>query len=124
MTDCREYQGRRTRDGYGVRSMSGVEVYLHRWVWAQVNGPIPPKMEIRHTCDNPPCFLLEHLLIGTHADNMRDKVERGRQRSGRSKPKDVCRLGHPIVQYASGHRLCRICKTEASRRRRANGATG
>ena len=38
---------------------------LHRWVWEQVNGPIPPGMVVMHRCDNPPCFRLDHLMLGT-----------------------------------------------------------
>lgn len=32
----------------------------------------------RHKCDNPPCCRPSHLEDGTHADNMRDRKERGR----------------------------------------------
>lgn len=40
-------------------------------------------MVIRHTCDNPRCINPQHLIAGTQADNIRDKVERGRQSLGR-----------------------------------------
>jgi hypothetical protein len=33
---------------------------------------------IRHTCDNPRCINPKHLLIGTRADNNRDRADRGR----------------------------------------------
>ena len=37
---------------------------------------------MRHTCDTPNCINPEHLVIGTDADNMQDKVDRDRQSKG------------------------------------------
>jgi hypothetical protein len=42
------------------------------------NGEIPEGMVIRHTCDNPGCINIDHLRIGTQADNVRDMYDRGR----------------------------------------------
>lgn len=33
-----------------------------------------------HTCDNPPCFLYEHLRRATQRENIVDAVEKGRHR--------------------------------------------
>jgi HNH endonuclease len=44
------------------------------------HGFYPPYL--RHSCDNGPCCNPAHLLEGTHLDNMRDKVARGRQARG------------------------------------------
>lgn len=35
-------------------------------------------MVIRHKCDNPICVNPDHLLIGTHADNIADRIKRKR----------------------------------------------
>lgn len=48
----------------------------HRMSFFLANGCLPEVA--RHTCDNPPCVRPSHLLDGTHADNMRDRQERGR----------------------------------------------
>lgn len=41
---------------------------------------------VRHTCDNKTCCNPEHLRIGTQADNMADKVSRGRHLRGMTHP--------------------------------------
>lgn len=41
---------------------------------------LAPGMSALHTCDNGGCCNWAHLYEGTPADNMRDKVERGRAR--------------------------------------------
>ncbi len=62
----------------GVRSRC---VSLHRKVYCDHNGlqlsDIAGKV-IRHTCDNPRCINPAHLVIGTRADNNRDRSERNR----------------------------------------------
>ncbi len=43
--------------------------YLHHGYWPNV---------CRHRCDNPGCYNPYHLEDGTHADNVADRVARGR----------------------------------------------
>ena len=88
MSDCIIWHKKgRDRDGYGRQHYYApdgrkLNKQAHRFVWEQHNGPIPEGMVIRHTCDVPDCVNPEHLLLGTQADNIRDKVERNRQWCG------------------------------------------
>ncbi len=80
---CIEHQGYKNSNGYGVRSVGGIKYLAHRLAYCEANGlelvSIAGRV-VRHTCDNPACINPAHLIIGTQADNMQDKVERGRQR--------------------------------------------
>lgn len=56
-------------------------VLTHRLVYCRHNKVSLESIKglvVRHTCDNRSCINPEHLLIGTVADNNRDKVNRGR----------------------------------------------
>ncbi len=84
---CWEWQGATTR-GYGeirVGSMTDGSrrmVKVHRVVWGAVFGPIPEGLHVLHSCDNPPCANPAHLFLGTNADNVADKVAKGRGAAG------------------------------------------
>lgn len=68
------------RSGHGTISVggrgSGMEG-THRVAYRLTKGSIDG-LQIRHTCDNPPCCNPAHLIAGTHADNMRDMAIRER----------------------------------------------
>ncbi len=90
---CIEFTGYRDRIGYGtIRGNNGKKQQAHRVSWELRHGPIARGMVVRHKCDNPPCCNPDHLEIGTHADNSRDMVIRGRslhgERNGRARLTD------------------------------------
>lgn len=64
--------------GYGLTNYRGKTVSAHRLMWRLRFGPIPPGKHIRHICDTPACINPDHLLLGSHADNMADRKERKR----------------------------------------------
>lgn len=53
----------------------------HRVAWMLHHGPIPEGAVIMHMCDNPRCVEIKHLKLGTHADNVHDKIAKGRHGS-------------------------------------------
>lgn len=74
-TPCIEFDGRLNEDGYGYIGPWSA----HRLAWTKKYGPIPEGMHVLHKCDNPPCWNVEHLFLGTHQDNMADRDSKGRQ---------------------------------------------
>lgn len=67
-----------TNGGYGVLGVDGGRVRTHRYAWELEHGPIPEGLQVLHKCDNPPCCRPDHLFLGTDADNVADKVAKGR----------------------------------------------
>ena len=88
-TDCWLWPAYCNRDGYAEAKLDGRSRLLHRWLFERYVGPIPPGKVLRHTCDTPNCVNPEHMLIGTHADNVADRVRRRRcargEQHGRAK---------------------------------------
>ncbi len=74
---CYEWQGQRKYDGYGtVTGEDGVMTVAHRAVWQIAVGPIPSGLLLCHQCNNPPCVNPEHIRLGTHRENMRERSRR------------------------------------------------
>lgn len=92
---CWLWQGRKERLGYGRFHIIGRtdgrrDGRAHHIAWMLANdSPVPDGMILLHACDTPSCVRPDHLRLGTHADNVADKVAKGRQakgmRHGRSK---------------------------------------
>jgi hypothetical protein len=59
-------------------------ISAHRFSYLITYGSISEAECVRHTCDNPICVRPDHLIIGTQADNINDKVIRNRQAKGES----------------------------------------
>lgn len=63
---------------YGAFNARGKSTTAHRFSWYIYKGIIPEGMLVLHKCDVPLCVNPEHLFLGTHLDNERDKIKKGR----------------------------------------------
>lgn len=98
---CLEYQGAKDQHGYGRIGLGGREgatVSSHRVTYELFVGPIPDGMHVCHRCDNPPCCHPDHLFLGTPADNMNDKVAKGRARGARGEASPLTPLTEDDVR--------------------------
>lgn len=74
---CLIFTGQWDKNGYGkFKLRDGTQMRAHRMAWILANGPIPPAVEVLHSCDLPPCVNTDHLRLGTNAENMHDKAVR------------------------------------------------
>lgn len=82
---CIEWTGLRRPNGYGETSFgSDMKTALaHRVSFALARG-LTRRFEgcVCHKCDNPLCINPDHLFLGTQANNIQDKIRKGRQPRG------------------------------------------
>lgn len=79
---CWIISGHRTKGGYVQMRVDGKVHYAHRLSFALYRDEIPDGLFVCHHCDVPNCVNPDHLFLGTAADNMADKVAKGRQPRG------------------------------------------
>jgi hypothetical protein len=76
--ECWPWIACKTEKGYGHFRFRGKIIRSHRVAYALSAGAISNEIDVLHRCDNPSCCNPSHLFLGTHTDNMRDKVSKGR----------------------------------------------
>ena len=119
-TPCRLWQGYSDKEGYGRKKIKLENgkwrtIGVHRWVMEQLLGRrLHPKEVILHACDNPPCYRIDHLSVGTLASNNADMI---RKKRNKKPPQNVFRgEAHPMAK------LTQEQVDEIRRRKKENGA--
>ena len=98
--------------GYGLIAVGNRKMMsTHRLAWQIAYGNIPKKLWVLHRCNTPPCILPWHLYLGTHTDNMQDRMRQGNIYNTN---KTHCIHKHTFSKQntsitPNGRRQCRTC---------------
>lgn len=123
-TPCWIWQGPLTT-GYSRFSVEGRLVLGHRWFYERANGAIPAGLVLDHLCRQRACVNPDHLEPVTAREN----ILRGEGMGARFARRTHCAAGHPFTEdntyvlragQRAGSRVCRTCKREQDRNRRAS----
>ena len=99
--ECWPWLGSLDSHGYGkIHVYNDITLLAHRVSWELAYGSIPTGLCVLHHCDNPRCVNPDHLFLGTHEDNARDRESKHRGNHGRLTPQDVLEI------YALSNQAC------------------
>ncbi len=80
--DCWPWKEGASPKGYGQFYDRKNVWRAHRYAYKIVQGDIPDKLFVCHTCDNPPCCNPKHLFLGDNQSNVDDMMNKKRKRVG------------------------------------------
>jgi len=79
---CMPFLGKKNKAGYGTYQITTIDGAIikgaHRVAYYIANNNIDQNLLVCHSCDNPSCCNPDHLFLGTHKDNAKDSVNKGR----------------------------------------------
>jgi len=67
---------------YPAFKRNGKRLKISHYMFEKFKGEIPTNKILRHTCNNSMCINPDHLILGTHKDNMEDMVKSGHSLKG------------------------------------------
>lgn len=131
--ECWHWTGGMLPNGYGrfclAKANGGRTVLAHRYSYELAIGPVPPGLDVDHTCHNADaacaggfncqhraCVNPSHLEAVTRRTN----TLRGRAPTAENAAKTHCPKGHPYNGVRNnGSRFCRTCLNAWHRNRRS-----
>lgn len=104
---CWEWLAGTYTNGYGQFRFGKKKVKAHRFSYELEFGKIPNNLNVLHKCDNKLCVNPHHLFLGTHQDNMKDKVNKNRQSKAQGIKNGMAKLTENVIieirkKYKSG----------------------
>ncbi len=78
---------------YGQLKVDNKAKLAHRVAWSLAGKDVPLGLRVLHKCDNPVCVRIDHLFLGTDADNAADRCMKGRSGKSPLKSMGVAWLG-------------------------------
>ena len=115
---CLEWIANKNPKGYGRFWYKGHNVFAPRMAWLLTGREIPNGLQVLHVCDNPCCVDVRHLFLGTLADNIKDRDNKGNtalgERNGNRKltEKDVFAIRRSNKSMATLAHIFKIHKTQ------------
>ena len=98
-TGCWDWTASKTSVGYGRFRVDSKTQGAHRVSYELHVGEIPDGLLVCHRCDNRKCVRPDHLFLGTNADNMRDRDQKGRQWTPRGESHGSSKLTQDDVAF-------------------------
>ena len=86
-TECIHFKGHTNKDGYTEFQFrfegDKYNVLAHRASYEICIGKLSNSDIVMHSCDNRKCINPNHLVKGTHNDNVQDRVNKSRSATGK-----------------------------------------
>jgi hypothetical protein len=116
ITNCFIWTDKLHPSGYGRIGIKGKMIYAHIYSYETFVGPLNPKLQICHKCNNKACVNPTHLRQDTHSSNQIDRVYDGNNSYQKLTPEQVIEikiaLQNPyyglITQLAKKYNVCHV----------------
>ncbi|WP_088944324.1 HNH endonuclease [Rhodococcus sp. 1168] len=112
--DCWLWTGPLDSQGYAQLTIERKRWQLHRLIYTEFVGPIPPNKRVKHLCENRGCLRDTHLSLAIPKQRIEKPKKIAKPRYVPKPKRTHCSAGHlladPNVYYSKTGKVCRRCK--------------